>query len=119
VSPFVEIDRLLWMRKTYGISSEDMDSAFAAAGFKTPFLAVRIVSDLGYRSDEFQPVAGEYCAAFVTNLVRTLGGPVAPATPATPPEQPSAGPDRPTPRAANAGRRASGVKCHPASDSPR
>jgi len=71
------------MRKTYGISSEDMESAFAAgtaAGFKVPFLAVRIISDSDYRSGEFQPIAGEYCAAFVVELVKTLAAPRPPGT---------------------------------------
>ena len=75
-----EVDRLIWMRKTYGVVSEDMESAFAAgtaAGFKVPFLAVRIVSDSDFRGEEFQPVAGEYCAAFVVELVKTLPAPLA------------------------------------------
>jgi adenosylhomocysteine nucleosidase len=70
-----EVDRLIWMRKTYGVVSEDMESAFAAgtaAGFGVPFLAIRIISDSDYRASEFQPVAGEYCAAFVAELVGKL-----------------------------------------------
>jgi len=73
-----EVDRLIWMRKTYGVLSEDMESAFAAgtaAGFKVPFLAVRIISDSDFRNDEFQPIAGEYCAAFVVELVKALPAP--------------------------------------------
>jgi adenosylhomocysteine nucleosidase len=73
-----EVDRLIWMRKTYGVSSEDMESAFAAgtaAGFRVPFLAIRIISDSDYRQSEFQPIAGEYCAAFVVDLVKQLGRP--------------------------------------------
>jgi adenosylhomocysteine nucleosidase len=71
-----EVDRLVWMRKTYGVSSEDMESAFAAgtaAGFKTPFLAVRIISDSEFHAPDFQAVAGEYCAAFVVDLIRKMG----------------------------------------------
>jgi len=70
-----EIDRLAWIRKTYGAASEDMESAFAAgvaAGFGTRFLAIRIISDNEYHAPEFQRVAGEYCAAFVLDVVRRL-----------------------------------------------
>lgn len=67
-----EVDRLVWMNRTYGIVSEDMESAFAAgtaAGFKTPFVAIRIISDSDFHNAEFQPVAGEYCAAYVVDLI--------------------------------------------------
>jgi adenosylhomocysteine nucleosidase len=70
-----EVDRLVWMNKTYGVVSEDMESAYAAgtaAGFKVPFVAIRIISDSEFHGTEFQPVAGEYCAAFVLECVRTL-----------------------------------------------
>jgi adenosylhomocysteine nucleosidase len=70
-----EIDRLAWIRKTYGAASEDMESAFAAgvaAGFGTRFLAVRIISDNEYHAPEFQRIAGEYCAAFVLDVIRRL-----------------------------------------------
>ena len=70
-----EVDRLVWMNKTFGVVSEDMESAFAAAtaaGFKTPFVAIRIISDSDFLGTEFQPVAGEYCAAFVLEFIRAL-----------------------------------------------
>jgi adenosylhomocysteine nucleosidase len=70
-----EVDRLVWMNKTYGVVSEDMESAYAAgtaAGFRTPFVAIRIISDSEFHGTEFQPVAGEYCAAFVLELIRSL-----------------------------------------------
>jgi adenosylhomocysteine nucleosidase len=70
-----EIDRLLWVRRTYGTDSEDMESAFAAGaavGFKTPFLAVRIISDSEFYAPELQRVAGEYCAAFVVDVIKNL-----------------------------------------------
>jgi adenosylhomocysteine nucleosidase len=68
-----EVDRLAWVNRTYGAVTEDMESAFAAgtaAGFKTPLVAIRIVSDSDFHEAEFQPVAGEYCAAFVLELLR-------------------------------------------------
>jgi adenosylhomocysteine nucleosidase len=68
-----EVDRLVWMNKTYGVVSEDMESAYAAGtatGFRTPFVAIRIISDSDFLGTEFQPIAGEYCAAFVLELIR-------------------------------------------------
>lgn len=70
-----EIDRLLWVRKTFGTSSEDMESAFsagAALGFKTRFLAIRVLSDSEFYAPELQEVAGEYCAAFVVDVIRKM-----------------------------------------------
>lgn len=71
-----EIDRLLWVHRTFGAHSEDMESAFAAgaaAGFKTPFLAIRIISDSEFYAPELQRAAGEYCAAFVVDVIKNLG----------------------------------------------
>jgi adenosylhomocysteine nucleosidase len=70
-----EIDRLLWVRKTFGASSEDMESAFAAGaavGFKTRFLAIRIISDSEFYAPQVQGTAGEYCAAFVVDVIKQL-----------------------------------------------
>lgn len=67
-----ELDRLTWIRKTYGAVSEDMESAYAAAvaaGFKTPFLAIRIISDSDYYAPGIHPDAASRCAAFVAALV--------------------------------------------------
>ena len=68
-----EVDRLVWMNKTYGVVSEDMESAYAAGtatGFRTPFVAIRIISDSDFLGTEFQPIAGEYCAEFVLELIK-------------------------------------------------
>ncbi len=70
-----EIDRLVWVHKTYGAVSEDMESAFAAgaaAGFGVRFLAIRMISDSEFYSPELQWSAGERCAAFVVGLVNQL-----------------------------------------------
>jgi adenosylhomocysteine nucleosidase len=70
-----EVDRLVWVNQTYGAVSEDMESAFsagAAMGLGTRFLAIRIISDSEFHKTEFQRVAGEYCAAFVLDVVRRL-----------------------------------------------
>jgi adenosylhomocysteine nucleosidase len=70
-----EVDRLVWANKTFGAVSEDMESAFAAGaatGFRVRFIAVRIISDSEFHSPEFQRIAGEYCAAFVVDVVKRL-----------------------------------------------
>lgn len=70
-----EIDRLVWVRKTYGAASEDMESAYAAgaaAGFKTRFLAIRIISDSEFHSPKLEEIAGEYCAAFVVDVIKRM-----------------------------------------------
>lgn len=70
-----EVDRLVWINKTYGAVSEDMESAFAAgvaAGFGTRFLAIRIISDSDFRATEFHRIAGEHCAAFVVDVLGRL-----------------------------------------------
>jgi adenosylhomocysteine nucleosidase len=70
-----EIDRLVWVRKTFGASSEDMESAFSAGaveGFKTRFLAIRIISDSEFHTPKLEEIAGEYCAAFVVDFIRKM-----------------------------------------------
>ncbi|MFN0110646.1 MAG: 5'-methylthioadenosine/S-adenosylhomocysteine nucleosidase, partial [Blastocatellia bacterium] len=70
-----EIDRLAWVRKTFGSSSEDMESAYAAGtavGFNTRFIAIRIISNSEFYAPEFQEIAGEHCAAFVVDVIKKL-----------------------------------------------
>jgi adenosylhomocysteine nucleosidase len=79
-----EVDRLLWIRETYGAVSEDMESAFAAGaalGFNTPFLAIRIISDSDFYAPGVHPDAAQYCAAFVARLVAELPARSLPARP--------------------------------------
>jgi adenosylhomocysteine nucleosidase len=66
-----EIDRILWLRRTYASDTEDMESAYAAGtaiAMKTPFVAIRIVSDSEFSHPQLERKAGEYCAAFVAEL---------------------------------------------------
>lgn len=70
-----ELDMIAWLHKTYSTDSEDMESAYAhgaAVGMKTPFLAVRIISDSEYSHPTFERIAGQYCAEFVLELIRSL-----------------------------------------------
>jgi len=68
-----ELDEIERLHRVYGTDSEDMESAFSAgvaAGMKTPFLAIRIISDSEWSHPTFEKVAGEYCAAFVLDFIR-------------------------------------------------
>ena len=70
-----EIDRIEWLRKTYGSDVEDMESAYVAAvayAFQIPFLSVRIVSDSEFHSPEFIRETGSDCAEFVLDFIRAL-----------------------------------------------
>jgi adenosylhomocysteine nucleosidase len=70
-----ELDRIDWLHRAYGTDSEDMESAYAAgvaAGMKTPFLAIRIISDSEWSHPTFEKIAGEYGAAFVLDFIRAL-----------------------------------------------
>lgn len=70
-----ELDRIQWLRRTYGIDTEDMESAFAAgvaAGMNVPFLAVRIVSDSEWSHPAFEKLAGQYCAQFTADMIRAM-----------------------------------------------
>jgi adenosylhomocysteine nucleosidase len=70
-----EIDKLLWAQKTYGIASEDMESASAhqvAHLYGVPFLAVRIISNSEYHDPDFRPEIGSTCASYVVDLVKRL-----------------------------------------------
>jgi len=72
-----EIDRIEWLRKTYGIDSEDMESAFAAGvatGMKVRFLAIRIISDSEWNHPKFEPATADACAQFVIELIKAWPG---------------------------------------------
>ena len=70
-----ELDMIASIRAAYGTDSEDMESAFAhgaAVGLRTPFTAIRIISDSEYNHPTFERIAGQYCAEFVVELIRRL-----------------------------------------------
>ena len=70
-----EVDKLLWAQKTFGIASEDMESASAhqvAQIYGTPFLAIRIVSNSEHHAPEFRHELGTDCARFALALARRL-----------------------------------------------
>ncbi len=68
-----EMDRIEWLRKTYGSDVEDMESTYVAAvayAFRIPFLSVRIVSDSEFYSPRFIRETGGECAEFVLDFIR-------------------------------------------------
>lgn len=70
-----ELDYIDWVRRVYKTDSEDMESAFSAGvatAMHVPFVAVRIISDTEWDHPTFERIAGEYCAAFVVDLIRAL-----------------------------------------------
>jgi adenosylhomocysteine nucleosidase len=72
-----ELDRIQWLRKTYGIDSEDMESAYSAGvatGMKVRFLAIRIISDSEWNHPKFEVSTSEVCAQFVVELIRGWPG---------------------------------------------
>ena len=69
-----ELDQIERLHRIYGTDSEDMESAFSAgvaAGMKTPFLAIRIISDSEWSHPTFEKIAAEYCAGFVLDFIRS------------------------------------------------
>jgi adenosylhomocysteine nucleosidase len=70
-----EIDKLAWASKTFGIDSEDMESAAAAQvcrQFDVRFLPVRIISNSEFLGKDFQVETGAICARFVLDLLKAL-----------------------------------------------
>ena len=70
-----EVDRLDWAHKVYRTDAEDMESAYAAGvavAMNVPFAAIRIISDTEWEHPNFERIAGQYCAEFVVELIRSL-----------------------------------------------
>lgn len=70
-----QLDHIDWLHRAYGTDTEDMESAYAhgaAVAFGVPFLAIRMVSDTEWEHPVFERVAGQYCAEFVLELIRSL-----------------------------------------------
>lgn len=70
-----EIDTIAWFHKVFGTDSEDMESAYAAGvatGFGTPFVAIRMISDVEWDHPQFEKIAGQYCAEFVLKFAQSL-----------------------------------------------
>jgi adenosylhomocysteine nucleosidase len=73
-----EVDKLLWAQRTFGVASEDMESAAAhqvAQIYRIPFLAVRIISNSEHYAPDFRRELGSDCARFAVSLARRLASP--------------------------------------------
>lgn len=71
----LEVDRILWLRETYGTDSEDQESAFCAgvaAAMSVPFLAVRVISDTVFHDPVLDKSLGRLAAAFCVALVGAM-----------------------------------------------
>lgn len=70
-----EVDRLDWAHRVYRTDAEDMESAYAAGvavAMNVPFAAIRIISDTEWEHPNFERIAGQYCAEFVVEVLRSL-----------------------------------------------
>ncbi len=72
-----EIDRIAWLRTTFGTSVEEMETASAAqiaSLFKVPFLGIRVVSDNIANGGAYDPRTGEACEDYVYQVVKAYLG---------------------------------------------
>lgn len=72
----LEVDRILWLRETYGTDSEDQESAYAAGvatAMQVPFLGIRVISDSVFADPVLDKSLGRLSAEFCLSLIRLLG----------------------------------------------
>ena len=70
-----ELDRIEYLHKTFGTSTEEMETSAAAQVaeiYDIPFLGVRILSNIEIHNEEFSPKSGEYCQEFVMDLIEKI-----------------------------------------------
>lgn len=68
-----EIDRILWLNKTFGTSAEEMETASAAQiaeTYKIPFLGIRILSNNEVHKEEYDRTTGEESQAFTLEVAK-------------------------------------------------
>lgn len=68
-----EIDRILWLNKTFGTSVEEMETASAAqvaTAYGVPFLGIRVLSNNEIHKEEYNRNTGEDCQAYVMEVVK-------------------------------------------------
>jgi len=68
-----EIDRILWLNKTFGTSVEEMETASAAQVAKSygvPFLGIRVLSNNEVHKEEYNRNTGENCQEYVMEVVK-------------------------------------------------
>lgn len=68
-----EIDRILWLNKTFGTSVEEMETASAAqvaTAYGVPFLGIRVLSNNEIHKEEYNRNTGEDCQEYVMEVVK-------------------------------------------------
>jgi adenosylhomocysteine nucleosidase len=71
----LEVDRILWLRETYKTDSEDQESAYAAGvamAMRTPFVALRVISDTVFHDPVLDKSLGRLVGEFALSLVAEL-----------------------------------------------
>ncbi|MGL5245189.1 MAG: hypothetical protein ACRC7R_08470 [Sarcina sp.] len=69
-----EIDRILWLNKTFGTSAEEMETASAAQvakAYGVPFLGIRVLSNNEVHKEAYNRNTGENCQEYVMEVVKT------------------------------------------------
>ena len=69
-----EIDRILWLNKTFGTSVEEMETASAsqvATAYGVPFLGIRVLSNNEVHKEEYNRNTGENCQEYVMEVVKS------------------------------------------------
>ncbi len=68
-----EIDRIAWLAKNLGTSTEEMEGAAAAQiahSFATPFMGIRVISNNIISGKPFDPESALFCQEYVLSIVK-------------------------------------------------
>ncbi len=71
----LELDRVRWSNRTFGMDVEEMESGHVAAiarAYGIRFIAFRVVSDAPYEGVPFHPLAARVTALFTLNFLENL-----------------------------------------------
>jgi adenosylhomocysteine nucleosidase len=71
----LELDRVQWSHRTFGMDVEEMESGHVAAlahAFGIRYIAFRVVSDAPYDGVDFHPLAAKATAAFTVEFLKNL-----------------------------------------------
>jgi adenosylhomocysteine nucleosidase len=71
----LELDRVRWSARTFGMDVEEMESGHVAAiahAYGIRYIAFRVVSDAPYEGVPFHPLAARATGLFTTNFLENL-----------------------------------------------
>lgn len=71
----LELDRVRWSARTFGMDVEEMESGHVAAlahAYGVRYVAFRVVSDAPYEGVPFHPLTARACGLFTLNFLRNL-----------------------------------------------